>query len=382
MNPRSKIPAGSMQTRIIASPPGAFSLIEVIGVIAIIALIAALILPPMIKHTDESARGREQSNLSAIRDALVLGATRSNSIPDDTSWQQLAGSWSAIPVSQIATNSRRYPRLYFIKSGPNPALTYTQNTNGTTLPAGLRAVIVSILGGDSLTSSNCPSPSGGSLSDADFDALWDLKDRARPTAGLWANWNGNGDDFVTERLDYGPLFHNLVLVNRDTNTPGFTINGSSPIVVANTPNNNIGCQSYYLDGTVVGLCDANGIPMTRYVLKRDIGFVFEAGLWHAQIMGLNTGNTNADNFGEKAADFLQSTWYSGAQKGANQSSALVAMYSFMYTYTLWANECPHFDQHSASSLQQVPEYMLLQSAAGDAANNGLDQITGSGGLLK
>lgn len=233
-----------------------------------------------------------------------------------------------------------------------------------------------------MTAANCPNPSGGYLSNGDFDALWNLKERARPTAGLWANWAGRGDDFLVERIDYGPLLHRLVLVNRDTNSPSFAINGSGAISVPNTPNNNAGWQSYYIEGTVVDLNDTAGNVMTRMVLKRDISFVFEADMWRSQIMGLYTGNTNADNFCEKAAAFLNAQWYSGAFKGADQQSALVAMYSFMYTYTLWANQCPHFDLHSISSREQVPEYMLLQSAAGDAANDGLDEITGTGGLLK
>ncbi len=367
----------------------AFSLIEMIGVVAILAVIAAVLLPPMIKHTDEATRTRERASLGAISDALELNAIRSNSIPALTNWMQAAANWSAVPAFQIATNARRYPRVYFLRTGPNPALGYTQNTNGTSRPSGLQAVVVSILGGDSLTSANCPSPNGGYLSDADFDALWKLKDRQRPTTGLWANWNGTGDDFLVQQVNYGPLFHHLVLVNRDTNSPSFRINGSDPIWVPNNPNNNVGWDSYYLDGTVVGLGDNAGTNMTRYVLKRDIGFVFEAqpgepGLWRDQIAGLNTGNTNADNFGEKAADFLGSQWYTGAFQGADQQSALVAMYSFMYTYTLWANQCPHFPWHNPVSNDKgnVPEYQLLQSATGDAANDGLDEITGQNGLLK
>ncbi len=99
--------------------------------------------------------------------------------------------------------------------------------------------------------------------------------------------------------------------------------------------------------------------MTRYVLKRDIGFVFEAGLWRDQIIGLNTGNTNADNFGEKAAAFLNSQWFTNSFQGADQQYAHLAMYSSMYTYTLWANQCPHFPWHNPVSNDKgnVPEYI-------------------------
>lgn len=360
----------------------AFSLLEMIGVLAIIAAIAAVLGPPLIKHIDQAVRTRETVNLSAIHDALLLDVRRTSSIPDQANWQSAVDDWSAIPVSQVATNARGYERIYYRESAPDPGLVYTQTVNGTNQPANLRAIVVSILVGDQLNALNCPDPNGGSLSAADFDALWNLPAGSRPNSGLWANWKGAGDDFLVERVNYAPLFHRLVLVNRDDVTPKFTINGSAPVAVYHTPNNNVGWSAYYLDGSVVGLCDTNGTAMTRYLLTRDISFVFEAGSWRSEIMGLTTGNSQADNFANNAADFLASQWYSSAFKGADQQSALVAMYSFMFTYTLWANQNPHFPMHDISSQQQVPEYMLLQSAAGDADNAGLDQITGSQGLLK
>jgi hypothetical protein len=128
-----------------------------------------------------------------------------------------------------------------------------QTSSGTARPANLRAIVISILGGDRLNASNCPDPAGGVLSDADFNALWSTPEGGRPTAGNWANWNGSGDDFLAQRIEYAPLFHHLVLVNRDTNSPWFTINGSSGIAVPNNPNNNVGWASYYLDGSIVAL---------------------------------------------------------------------------------------------------------------------------------
>jgi len=240
--------------------------------------------------------------------------------------------------------------------------------------------VISTLGGNRLDSTNCPNPNGGYLSDADFNSLWDTPDGSRPTSGLWAYWNGRGDDFLAQRIDYAPLFHHLVLINRDTNfLATFTINGSSFIRETNSVNN-AGWDSYYVDGTVLGLCDASGVPMTRYALSRDIGFVFEAGLWRGQIMGANSGNSLADNFGAKAASFLAAQWYPGAHQGGDQQGALTAMYSFMLTYTLWANQCPHFPWHSAASKSQVPEYELLNDVG--ANNARLDEFTGQNGLLK
>jgi type II secretory pathway pseudopilin PulG len=352
-----------------------------IGVLAIIAALAALLLPALIKRMHMATRTQEAANLVAIREALLLRVLRNETIPDHTTWQTAAADWSKLLVWQIATNTCRYRRLYFLESGPNPAsLPYAQTSAGTTRPAKLRAIVVSILAGAPLNSTNCPAPDGGYLSDGDFNALWNTPEGGRPIAGAWANWNGAGDDFLAQRIDYAPSFHHLVLVNRDAVSPSFTLNGSSPITVANNTNNNVGWDSYYLDGSVVDLCDTNGTTMTRHVLTRDISFVFEDGSWRTQIMGLSTGNYLADDFGDKAAAFLAANWYSGAFKGADQQAALVAMYSFMCTYTLWANQWPHFPSHGISSAEQVPEFLMLKSVAD--ANKPLDAVTGASGLLK
>jgi hypothetical protein len=195
---------------------------------------------------------------------------------------------------------------------------------------------------------------------------------------MLASWNGRGDDLVVQRVDYAPLFHRLVLVNRDTNnSASFRINEGSAVAVVNTAPPNVGLDLYYLDGTVVSLCDGNGGPMTKLVLARDVGYVFEAGFWRDQIMGLSFGSNQPDDFAAKAAAFLESTWNSNARQGggntSDQQAVLSAMYSFMYTYTLWANQQPHFTYHGAPSAGQVPEFEMLSDVGDD--NNFLDVCT-------
>ena len=45
------------------------------------------------------------------------------------------------------------------------------------------------------------------------------------------------------------------------------------------------------------------------------------------------------------------------------------MYTFMFDYALWANQCPHFSWHgqTGSTAQGVPEYIMLDY---QGANNG------------
>src|SRR6185436_10830949 len=155
---------------------------------------AVTALPFLIKHIDLAARNAETANLASIRDALELQVVRNQVIPDHSNWQQAVSKWSSLPLARVSTNDRGYNRIYFLQTGPTPSLIYTQASTGTIQPAKLRAIVVSTLGGNRLDSSNCPSPSGGNLSDSDFNSLWNIADRSRPSSGLWANWNGRGED--------------------------------------------------------------------------------------------------------------------------------------------------------------------------------------------
>ena len=169
-----------------------------------------------------------------------------------------------------------------------------------------------------------------------------------------------------------PLFHRLILINRDQdNFASFSINGSS---ITNLLSNGAGQNAYLFDGSVVALCDKSGTTQTRYTLTRDISFVFEAGSWRGQITGA-VNNSLADSFSDTAASFLQSSWSSA--NGGNQSGALTAMYDFMLDYTAWANQCPHFTWHGANSAFQVPEYTLL-----NALGTNFYTFTGTNGLLR
>src|SRR5262249_6237792 len=121
-------------------------------------------------------------------------------------------------------------------------------------------------------------------------------------------------------------------------------------------------------------------PIIRFVLTRDAGFVFEGGIWHDQVLTGNSSEVMAQDFASMAAQFLATQWYPGSHQGGDQQGALVAMFNFMLVYGLWANQCPHFPWHSASSGIQVPEWELLNSVGGN--NQRLDEFTGQNGLLK
>ena len=343
-------------------------MLEMVAVLAIIAILATLMLPRFIKRIDLATRAQEAANLAAIHEALKLDVIRNATVPDENGWAQAVARWSTLQSPKVTVNSRRYNRIYYRQASPNPPVGVSQTPNGTGLPANLRALVVSTLGG-----ANGPDPAGGELSAAEFNALWYTPDGSRPSSGNWAAWVGTGDDFLVQRIDYAPLFHRLLLSNRDAVPTWFTINGSS-LIRLDRATNNFGWDAYYVEGTIVGLCDSDGNLMTRHILTRDISFVFEAGLWRSQIMGVFTGVAQADEFAEDAADFLSAQW--SGSRGADQQGVLTAMYSFMYVYTLWANQVPHFPKHGATDVQ-VPEYKMLRDVADNNAR--LDEF--SSGLV-
>jgi prepilin-type N-terminal cleavage/methylation domain-containing protein len=351
-----------------------FTLVEVIGVLAVIAIVACMAIPVVVKQVDQAAWTKEYNDLSAISNALVLQSIRGHTIPDSsagaTGWGQAAGTWLDRPVSQITNNLRHFQRSFRVDPNSGLTLPYNQNNNGNlgqlNAPTNSRVIIVSTLAG-----TDPPYPSGSTLSGTDFQAIWDTPERAPPQTSL--KWTMSGEDICIQRINLEPTFHRLILVNRDTNGAAtFSINSATPTAV---PNNGTNWSAYYFDGSIVSLCDAQGINiMTRYVLTRDISFVFESGSWLGQVTGEPPSNAQAMGFSLSANVLLQtvpidSQWLAVA--------ALQNLTSILNEYAAWANECPmHFSWHGNASPTLTIEYQWLTNNIGN-----LDISTGPTGLL-
>jgi len=217
--------------------------------------------------------------------------------------------------------------------------------------------------------------SSGVPTSADFNAIWNTAEGGKPSGSPWSTWAGTGDELRIKKINLEPLFYRLVLIDHDAANPAYYSIDSTGINTV--PAGGLGLNSYYFDGTIVGLHNPSGIDQTKYMLKRDISFVFEAGNWSGAIVGGQSINPLADFFAAKGAIFYASVNSPGAQSGGSTFSALVAMYSFMFDYTLWANECPHFDTHGTSS---SPEATLLYEIGGQS--HSLDVFSGASGLIK
>jgi len=358
-----------------------FSLIEFIGVMAVLAILASAMAPLVVRQSDKSVLANEVAQVSAISNALSMDVIRNRAVPDETTWANVAANWTMRPAAQISRNPRRFDRAYLIDSsgwlgGYAAGSPYSQAGSASGLssrPTTARAMIVSTI------ATGLPVASGRPASAA-FNDIWITQPLAKPST--WTTWGGSGADLVIQRITLDPLFHHLVLGNRDASTdPAFTIDSTSSANAVAVVNNGVGQDAYYLDGTVVGLWVA-GTLKNQFILTSDISFNFNGGMWRAQLAGGSANNSgSAKEFAKQAALFIATPNPPGNNQGADTQGALSAFYSFMYAYTIWGNECPHF-LTTASSSQQPADYRILD---GMGANNAIiDATTGSkgGGLLK
>jgi prepilin-type N-terminal cleavage/methylation domain-containing protein len=358
----------------------AFSLIEMIGVVAIIAILASAITSVILRRIDIAATNKEYADLASISNALTLQILRSNSIPDQTGWAQAAANWSGRPVSLITSNNRGFRRYYAIDPNlrlPGFSLPYTQGiSNGLSgRPTSARLMIVS-----TLARTNAPLSDGVVSSSNNFNAIWDTTAGGKPST--WAGFPGPGDDICIQRINLEPLFFQLILNNRDRySLAKFSINTNTAF---NVPTNSLNC--FYLDGTEVGLCDSNGIPSTRFILKRNSSFVFENGAWYGQLLnGPPLTNINSA-FMAAAAAFFNSSWNPDANTGGgrsvDQGAVLGSMINFMQAYTMWANDTPHFNHYNLANISKLQVWVLLdREGAGTDPDNKGNLSDFSSGLL-
>ena len=375
----------------------AFSLIEFIGVMAIIAIVTAAIAPVAVRRIDIAARTKEVNDLTTISNAIMMQVVRSNNIPGAATWAGAVANWLDRPVTNINNTPRKFQRLYLVD--PNIAsltLPYTQSGNSGlgAAPANARIIIVS-----SIARTNVP-PS------INFSETWNWNNVLNPTAkpASWSTFPGSGEDVCIQRINLAQMFYQLVLVNRDQNTPGgatnapFNINGTTPpTIVTNLsfPNGQI-WNNYYLAGSAVGLWATNSygtnVLATTYILNQNASFVFENGTWNAQIQGCPTctnappssgSSSLASAYNQAAINFFNSLWSSSAGskagKGAAQSAVLSAFGNFMVDYTMWADATSNgvavpFDSNGQG--KNNPNLPMLQIITTE--NNNVDTYTGTG----
>jgi hypothetical protein len=337
-----------------------------IGVLAVISVLVAVIAPSVIRRMDHAAWTAETVNLSNVAHALSQSIVRTKTIPSSTNWASAIAGQMSLPASAITTNARRYARAFLIDTNltiNGARLPYTQTTNGASNVVSARVMIVSSL-------ARALPISTGTPSSTEFNAIWNTAEGAKPSTATWTSWAGSGEDLRIKKLNLEPLFYQLILVNHTSGTntvPQFSIDNSSVTAVPLGP---LGLNKYYLDSTVVGLHDTIGAVQSRHLLKRNVSFMFESDAWRGQIQGdQQSYSASGADFYNHALTFFSkpnSPWAS-QEHGASQFGVMIAMYTFMFDYTYWANECPHFNYHG-NNAGSVPEYVLLHNQGQNGGN--------------
>ena len=345
-----------------------FTLVEIIAVLAIMAVLVGVVAPSVIRRIDRAAWTKETADLNTFADALNQSIIRTKTIPSYTNWASTVASQMSLPVSVISTNSRRYARAFLIDPSLsiNGALPYTQTPNGTTKPVSARVMIVS-----SLARALPASVTNGVASAADFTAIWNAAENTVPAGPAFSGWGGTGEDLRIKKLNLEPLFYQLILVNHSGNAntvPRFSIDeNSNTTAVTNWLN------KYYLDSTVIGLYGATTNLQTRHLLKRSISFLFESDAWRGQVQGGESYSSSGDAFYNTAVTFFSRPINPAAEAaaqthGVSQYGVMIAMYTFMFDYVYWANQCPHFANHGQSP-SGTPEFLLLDNQGKTSIGN-------------
>jgi type II secretory pathway pseudopilin PulG len=371
-------------------------------VLAVLAILAVLLVPSVVRETDQATLNQEMANLNSFSNALVQYILQSETIPATNGMASAIASNLPMPLVEITNNSRNFARSFLVD--PNlligiptgSSLPYIETNNAAIKqPSNVRVLIVSTLG-----TANPPNPTGSILSAATFSNIWNTPPYTIPADTTWSGWSnsgGNGRDVVIQRINLQPLFCQLILNNQDgTNLTGttnaaFSITTTNTVLVPWYATNNAGWNSYYLANTVVGLCSNSGaksVVLTRYVLTRNISFVFQNGAWNGQseyvTINTNAPSTNASaaaNFAIAATNFFVSAYNSfgadsGSGTGADQSTVLGAMANFMLDYTLYANETPPFSlPGSLTGMSQLvhgaASNVITYTGNGSNANSGI-----------
>ena len=226
-----------------------FSLLEMIGVIAIMAILAAALVPSITATLATADAEAEARNLSQLAEDLRLYVRREARIPTDATadWSTALTSVASSSSSAMANNRRGYGRVllfhpdFFTVGGDTGGFGgYTQDTGLGAEPVSPRAMLVSNLRGAAGVSS---------LSASQFDAVWEQSGTPAVV---------ESDQVLVERINFAPLFREVLINNGATAQAAYSLNGGSVSPIPASDGTTTGStRVFVLDGTDV---DVFGTP--------------------------------------------------------------------------------------------------------------------------
>ncbi|HEY5912569.1 MAG TPA: hypothetical protein VJA21_18355 [Verrucomicrobiae bacterium] len=336
----------------------AFSLVELIGVLAVIAVLLAILIPSGIRTLDRIAAEKEVATLKTLGDRFQKAILRQRMIPAQPSWASFIAAEAGMSSNSVSVNPRYKTRAFIADPGGwlGTHLPFTNAPNGSaTYPATARVMFVSSLGAE------LPDLESG-MNAAEFQKLWDAPDGTVPDSSssplVWKLFEGDPQDVKVQRINLGPLFHNLVLSTYTAATNGqFRIDGSALTNAAT----GAGYSAYYLDGTAVDLVTGSPENKTNHavILNQDGSFVYEYGIWRNSIMGGETYGLG-DISGIVAA-FLKATPNQNANlpwTNAQQVAIVNSFISYLSNYSNWAESDPSFPATFRPDMVTIQKQMM------------------------
>lgn len=334
-----------------SSAKSAFTLPQLIGVLSVMAILVSVIVPVASKRLDEAARDGEAANLAAMSEALEQSILATRTIPTTANFATTIASYLNMEVNAVSTNKRKFARLFMADPAMSMALPYAQGVAGASaLPTGVRLMLVS--------SAAKALPAGMT----NFNDIWITPKNSIP--GSVTNWGGRGEDFVVERIELGPRFHKVLLMNVDV-APAvgfFAIDNATNSVAPASP-----FSAYYMDGTVLSVFKPDGTTVDfRETIKDDVSFVYQNGKWGRQ---LSSSDDNSGTFGQLVDRFLRQPVPCDPGAGATQRSVVNAFYDYLWGYADWAfgdptavPPIPPFAGAGGSSTPNYPSYSVVNNA--------------------
>lgn len=305
-----------------------FSLLELIGVMAVTAILASVILPSVIRQVQIQAGVNETAFLERAGRALKDHLLRSKVFPDENTWAEAVAAELGVPVTEVLESPQQSQRIFII----DPALRlgtaagtlpFMQSSSGSIEPVSARVMILSSMDGTKVIPL-----SDGVTAAADFEELWTLSSGSVPS-GWGSQWQQSGEDLKVARINLAPLFKKVILNNYDSVNPGrYSINGGTELLVPTA-----GIETYFVDGTVIGLHDNAGSLETRQILRKPIAFTFERDTWRGQVhQGLRLSGDDVYN---ATTLFAIAASNGNAQGGATSSLVIDRFTDFMNRYVEW-----------------------------------------------
>jgi type II secretory pathway pseudopilin PulG len=339
----------------------AFTLIQLIGVMSVLAILASVITPVVAKRVDIAGRDAEATSLAAMSEALVQSSLNTRSIPVATNFAAVIATYLNQTTNAIRANKRGFARVFM--ADPNldiggAGLPFTQTAAGvSTMPAGVRLMFVSTI------AKALP------VGMTNFDNIWTTPKDTVPTS--MSTWGGRGEDLIVERIELGPQFHKLILMNVD-NSPAVAIYS-----IDSSATNSVAAHSrfaaYYMDGTILTMWRPDGVVDFRETLRADTSFVYQNGKWGRQLTSADDGTSD---FGQLVDRFLQGPAPCDPGSKATQRAVVNAFYDYLWGYADWAfgdgsasPPIPSFAGSGLPSTSQYPSYSVIYDAQTHLSGN-------------